>query len=168
MDRRLRMIVLARSAEFVSKSGLRADLNRVEETSDSKRFAFNYRAGSRYNTTALYQLRGDKWVVLRSPETDETRKPLERVMAAQLRKFGLPPKTYRQDLGDITRVDEWVRPDTAILYCLSSAAVQSKNESGERNYLDADFLFTLKFDADGNWKIVKTHQMSEKELEEEQ
>src|SRR6266542_2316035 len=27
---------------------------------DSKRFAFNYRAGSRYNTTALYQLRGDK------------------------------------------------------------------------------------------------------------
>src|SRR4029077_15321034 len=33
---------------------------------DSKRFAFNYRAGSRYNTTALYQLRGDKWMALRS------------------------------------------------------------------------------------------------------
>jgi hypothetical protein len=34
--------------------------------------------------------------------------------------------------------------------------------------LMAIFLFTLKFDAKGNWKIIKTHQMSKKELEEEQ
>ena len=33
---------------------------------------------------------------------------------------------------------------------------------------EASFLFTLKFDDAGNWKIVKTHQMSNKELEEEQ
>ena len=33
---------------------------------------------------------------------------------------------------------------------------------------EASFLFTLKFDDAGNWKIVKTHQMSKKELEEEQ
>jgi hypothetical protein len=26
----------------------------------------------------------------------------------------------------------------------------------------------LKFDADGNWKIVKTHQMSEKEIEKDE
>ena len=31
--------------------------------------------------------------------------------------------------------------------------------------LMANFLFTLKFDADGNWKIVKTHRMSDKEVE---
>src|SRR6266498_4621564 len=135
---------------------------------DSKRFAFNYRAGSRYNTTALYQLHGDKWVALRSPQTGETRQTLERVMAAQLRKLGLPPKTYRQRLSDITRVREWVGPDTAILYRSSSAAVPPKNESDERNILGADFLFTLKFDEAGNWKIVKTHQMSKKELEGEQ
>ena len=134
---------------------------------DSKRFAFNYRPGSRYNTTALYQLHGDKWVALDSPETDETTKPLERVMAAQLRKLGLPPKTYRQSLSDITRVREWIGPDTAIFYRSSSAAVQSKNESDERKHLAAGFLFTLKFDAEGNWKIVKTHQMSEKEVERE-
>jgi uncharacterized protein YecT (DUF1311 family)/sugar lactone lactonase YvrE len=133
---------------------------------DSKRFAFNYRPGSRYNTTALYQLRGGKWVALRSPETDETSKPLERVMAAQLRKLGLPPKTYRRSLSDITRVREWVGPDTAILYCSSSAGVESKNE--ERSYLEATFLFTLKFDEGGNWKIIKTHRMSDKEIEEHQ
>ncbi len=34
--------------------------------------------------------------------------------------------------------------------------------------MTADFLLTLKFDEAGNWKIVKTHQMSKKELEGEQ
>ena len=34
--------------------------------------------------------------------------------------------------------------------------------------VEAGFLFTLKFDDAGNWKIIKTHQMSKKELEEEQ
>jgi hypothetical protein len=33
---------------------------------------------------------------------------------------------------------------------------------------EAAFLLTLKFDDAGNWKIVKTHQMSKKELEDEQ
>jgi len=37
-------------------------------------------------------------------------------------------------------------------------------ESGK---LEAGFLFTLKFNEAGNWKIVKTHQISKKELEEE-
>jgi hypothetical protein len=29
----------------------------------------------------------------------------------------------------------------------------------------ADLLFILKFDEAGNWKIIRTHQMSEKEVE---
>ncbi|HMF45383.1 MAG TPA: NHL repeat-containing protein [Candidatus Udaeobacter sp.] len=129
---------------------------------DSNRFAFNFHTGSRHFTTALYQLRGDKWVALRSPETDETNKPLERVMAAQLRELGLPPKTDRQSLSDfmsVREVREWIGPNTVILNCSSSGAAQSKNESEGRNHVAADFLLTLKFDAKGNWKIVKTHQI---------
>jgi hypothetical protein len=34
--------------------------------------------------------------------------------------------------------------------------------------MTTDFLFTLKFDEAGDWKTVKTHQMSKKELEGEQ
>jgi hypothetical protein len=34
--------------------------------------------------------------------------------------------------------------------------------------MKAGFLFTLKFDKSGNWKIIKTHEMWKKELEEEQ
>jgi hypothetical protein len=33
--------------------------------------------------------------------------------------------------------------------------------------LMAIFLFTLKFDTEGNWKIVKTHQMFDKEVEKD-
>jgi len=139
--------------------GVLASETKVVWAPDSKRFAFNYRAGSRYNTTALYQLRGDKWVALRSPETEETSKPLERVKAAQLRKLGLPPKTYRQKFGDITRVREWVGPDTAILDCSFSEEVQSKKEGGGRNHLGADFRLTLKFDTEGNWKTIKTREI---------
>ena len=45
--------------------------------------------------------------------------------------------------------------------------LQVWEESGSREP-EAVFLFTLKFDDAGNWKIVKTHQMSKKELEDEQ
>jgi hypothetical protein len=129
---------------------------------DSKRFAFNYRAGSRHYTTALFQLRSNKWVPLRSPEARDTSKPLERAMAAQLRQLGLPQKPDRQSLSDVTsvrEVREWVGPDAAILYCSSAEEVQSKKESGERNKVGADFLLTLKFDAEGNWKIVKAREI---------
>jgi hypothetical protein len=107
-------------------------------------------------------LRSNKWVPLRSPETQDTSKPLERAMAAQLREVGLPPKLDPQSLSDVNsvrEVREWVGPDAAILYCSSSEEVQSKNESGERNHLGADFLLTLKFDAEGSWKIIKTRQI---------
>jgi hypothetical protein len=61
---------------------------------------------------------------------------------------------------DVLKVRNWTDPYTAILY-----APCYERPSGE---LKAGFLFTLKFDSAGNWKIVKTHQMSKKELEEEQ
>jgi sugar lactone lactonase YvrE len=129
---------------------------------DSKRFALNYQAGGRYNTTAVYQLRDDKWVALRSPETDETTKPLERAQSVQLRKMHLPKNTYQRRIWDTWKVRKWTDANTAILYADSQRSVSDKGD------LEAHFLFTLKFDADGNWKIVKTHQMSEKEIEKDE
>ena len=71
----------------------------------------------------------------------------------------LIPQVHAQTQAD----REWINANTAILYAYSQWFMG--DDQGE---LDANFLFTLKFDADGNWKIVKTHQMSEKELKEEQ
>ncbi len=130
---------------------------------DSKRFAFNYSPPhahhTSYETVAFYQLRGDKWEALRSPVDDTS----DRKQLAQLGKGHLPkdsnPRRCAPD-SDVLKVRNWVDANTAILYapCYGRA-------SGE---LDTAFLFTLKFDAEGKWKIVKTHQLSKKELEDEQ
>ncbi|HXL80423.1 MAG TPA: hypothetical protein VN951_06060 [Pyrinomonadaceae bacterium] len=57
------------------------------------------------------------------------------------------------------KLRKWSDATTAIVYAPCYGRTSGKLEAG--------FLFTLKFDAAGNWKIIKTHQMAEKELEEE-
>lgn len=128
---------------------------------DSKRFAFNYiplqAHHTSYETVALYQLRGDKWVALHSLVD----KASERAQLAQLARKYSPRNTYRQGASspvrDTLKVRSWTDANTAILY-----AYLQGNED------DAAALFTLKFDAEGNWKITKAHQMSKKELAEEE
>jgi len=82
---------------------------------------------------------------------------------AQLGKGHLPkdfnPRHCAPD-NDVLKVRKWTDANTAILY-----APCYGRTSGE---LEAGFVFTLKFGADGKWKIVKTHEMSKKELKEEQ
>jgi hypothetical protein len=129
---------------------------------DSKRFAFNYSPPhpphTSYETIALYQLGGDKWVALSLPVAETS----ERTQLAQLAKEHLPKSAYPRHvkpLRDILKVHNWTDANTAILYAYS-VWVGSGSRSSE-----ASFLFTLKFDAVGNSKIVKTQQMSNKEVE---
>jgi hypothetical protein len=68
------------------------------------------------------------------------------------RRQGTPNATH-----DLLKVREWIDANTAILY----APCYRRNS----DKVKAAFLLTLKFNAAGKWKIVKTHQMSEKEVE---
>ena len=132
---------------------------------DSKRFALNYKLPCKhctYDTIAFYQLRDDKWVALRSLVDERS----ERGQLAQLAKDHLPKSAHErriwrsQPTHDLLKVREWIDANTAILYAYSQWFM-----GDDQGHLEANFLFTLKFDADGNWKIVKTHQMSDKEIE---
>jgi hypothetical protein len=126
---------------------------------DSKRFAFNYIPANAHHTSretvALYQLRDDKWVALHSPVD----KASERAQLAQLAEKYLPKNSYGRRFldsspeDDTLKVRKWTDANTAILYAYS----QTDEEQGA-------VLFTMKFDAEGNWKIVKTHRLSKKEL----
>jgi hypothetical protein len=41
-----------------------------------------------------------------------------------------------------------------------------KKKGEEENVdLTAHFLFTIRFDDHGNWKVIKSHRMSDKEVE---
>lgn len=134
--------------------GSRLRQARVVWAPDSKRFAFNYSpptaSHTTYETIALYQLRGGKWVALPSPVNSRSGRP----QLAQLAKRHLPKADQSVD---VLKVRSWTDADTAILYARSAWA-----GSGS----EAHFLFILKFDAKGNSKIVKTHQMSDEEVDE--
>ena len=54
---------------------------------------------------------------------------------------------------------------TAILYVYSNEAVTTDNGEGDMVDLAAHFLFTIRFEDRGNWRVIKSHQMSEKEVE---
>jgi hypothetical protein len=127
--------------------------------SDSKRFALNYKADDSSTLTALYQLRGEKWVALRSPITNQTTELVERAPSAELRKMHLPKNADPRRDSITWEVTQWTDANTAILYAYSSWSV------GDISDLETHFLFTLKFDAKDNWKIVKTHQMSDAEID---
>ena len=59
-------------------------------------------------------------------------------------------------MSDDLEARSWTDANTVILYAYS-----------EGNEGEAAALFTLKFDEAGNWKVVKMHRLSKKELEEE-
>lgn len=123
---------------------------------DSKRFGFNYSPPhahhTRFTTVAFYQLRGDKWVALRQlPDY------LLRRRSDYLPKGFNPRQCVRE--WDELKLREWTDANTAILYAPCH---------GRSSDLPAAFLLTLKFDDAGNWKIIKAHQMSKKELAKEQ
>jgi hypothetical protein len=129
---------------------------------DSKRFAFNYSPVQRHHTgfhralktVAFYQLRGDKWEALRSLEDETT----ENLAKGHVPSNARPP--HCDPDVDTFKLRNWTDANTTILYAACYA--RSSGEPGSR------FLFTLKFDEAGNWKIVKARRLSKKELEEEQ
>ena len=129
---------------------------------DSKRFGFNYSPLHAHHTTyqkvAFYQLRGDKWVALHQPaDALEPSQLLQAPLKDHLPK-GFNPRHCAAEWDEL-KLRTWTDANTAILYAPCY---------GPSRDLKAAFLFTLKFDEAGNWKIIKTHQMSKKELEDEQ
>lgn len=132
---------------------------------DSKRFAFNYSPPhaphTSYETIALYELRGDKWVALPSPvEEASEQAQLVQLAREHLSKKSRPRRGWKP-IRDILKVRSWTDASTAILYAY--VAWDGRGASNAK----ASFLFTLKFDAEGNSKIIKTRQMSDQELEKE-
>jgi hypothetical protein len=130
---------------------------------DSKRFALNCSQGPRYQDSSLYQLRGGEWKSLKSPN-DGVGGILKKTIAAQVKKQGLPSKTDLRLIWETFEVRRWVDSNTAILYASLHQVVRENPETR----FDVEFLFTLKFGAEGNWKVVKSHQLSDEEIDKEQ
>jgi hypothetical protein len=64
--------------------------------------------------------------------------------------------------------DRWVDGSTLIVHASMGEVVHKYDGEYEGLGFGADLLLTLEFDEAGNWKIVKIHRMSKKELQKEQ
>ena len=129
---------------------------------DSKRFALKRSPG---HQSSLYQLRDDHWVALESPE-DKAFEWVDGVVTGQLKRKGLSKKTSLRSLWWTVEADQWVDASTLVVHASLAERVERGETDAEDLDFGGDFLFTLKFDDAGNWKIVKMHRMSEKEVEE--
>src|SRR5436190_16645449 len=128
---------------------------------DSKRFALKRTRG---HQSSLYQLRDDHWVALESPE-DKAFEWVDGVVTGQLKRKGLSKKTSLRSLWWTVEADQWVDASTLVVHASLAERVERGETDAEDLDFGGDFLFTLKFDDAGNWKIVKMHRMSEKEVE---
>jgi DNA-binding beta-propeller fold protein YncE len=125
---------------------------------DSKRLAFYWGQG-RTHQTALYQLNGNKWNALENPtQDDEIEKTVQADVAAQIKHKHLGKDPSLRLLWDKLEPIRWTDPTTLTVRASLAELVRDKDDG-----VGNDFLFTLKFEADGKWKIIKTHKMSEKE-----
>jgi hypothetical protein len=131
---------------------------------DSKRLAFYSCGAGKEHLTLLYQLRDDHWVALEGPR-DELFQRAGKIIEAQAKRKGLPKKTYLHMQWWTVKPERWLDSSTLIVY--ASMAEVAHRYNGEYAGLNfgADLLVTLKFDTAGKWEIVKTHRMSDKEVE---
>ena len=111
---------------------------------DSKRLAINCRSGSHFTGTYLYQLKDDKWVDLASP-VDATLERLKKAKSAERNKKNRSEETSDEPDFDSWIVERWTDADHAVL--------QAHLRGG-----DYQFIYTLKFDKDGDWKIVSQNK----------
>jgi hypothetical protein len=137
-------------------SGRNAPDARIVWAPDSQSFGFNHSPPhaphTSYKTTALYQLRDNKWVPMDSVVDDASRRSqlwqlTRRYSPKSARGVSQDPSTT-----DILTVRKWTDPNTVILDASDG---------------DAEALFTLKFDAKGKWKIIAMHRLSKAEREKE-
>ena len=131
---------------------------RVVWAPDSKRFAFNYSPPhphhTTYKTVAFFQLRDEKWVVLRSPEDT----------LVKLAKELLPKnvhKTTDELIPDVVKVRSWSDASTVIVF----SAWHPWKFDRHSNQLEAALLLTINFKEDGSWTITKKQRLAKKEIE---
>lgn len=134
---------------------------------DSTRFAMTC-AGGKGKWVTVFQLRNGKW---ETPDDvlgngDELMDRAGKIIEAQAKKKGMPKKTFLHMNRWSVEAEKWIDARTLVVY----AEMWEVAHRSDGSYADASFgtdvLFTLKFDDTGAWKIIKTHEMSEKEVKQ--
>ena len=134
---------------------------------DSRRLAFNYRAGTRYYTCAVYELAGDKWNALPDLESKATKVAdmMERAEQRQRKHLGATKSAHRRRINDTWKVLRWIDTDTFEALASSEATVVVNEQSDDVESLETTVLFTVKCDNRGGWRVTRLREPSNAELQ---
>lgn len=158
------VIVKADSSEVVVKlpgadGSSAAESGEVIWAPDSRRFAFNYRSGTRYCTCAAYELAGSTWKVL--PDFEEKAGSVQKAIAAaklaQIRRLKLPADANQRRIDDTWRALRWLDNATLELFAYSESSVEDESVS-------CGIVFRARCDNRGGWKIISKRTVAKAEL----
>ena len=134
---------------------------------DSRRLAFYSCGQGKEHLTLLYQLRDGRWVALKTPgDGDELFERVGNIIEAQAKRKGLPKKTFLHMQWWTVEPERWLDSRTLAMRVSMTEVVHRDNGEYVGPSFGTDLLLTLEFDDVGDWKIIKTHRMSEKEIKE--
>lgn len=153
--------------DFDVGTALAAETGRVVWAPDSRRLAFNYRAGGRYYTCAIYELAGKEWKALPDLETEakEVSKMIDRAEDRERKRLGVGKDAYRRRIHDEWKVLRWLDRDTFEAFATSTGTVLVKKEEEEPEWIGGAVVFTVKCDNKGGWKLLRLREPSDAELE---
>ena len=150
-----------------AETALATDTGTVLWAPDSRRFAFNYRAGGRYYTCRVYELAGSEWKGLPDFETNAkaVTEALTRCERKSVKELGLPKGAYRRRINDTWKVHRWIDVDTLEVLAYSEGSYVVKKKEEDIESVGCAILFTAKCDNKGNWKILRLREPSAAELQ---
>jgi hypothetical protein len=126
---------------------------------DSRRFAFNYRSGTRYRACAAYELVGSTWKLL--PDFEEKAETVQKAIAEaksqQIKRLRLPADTHQRRIDDTWRALRWIDNGTVELFAYSESSAEDESVS-------CGIVFRARCDDRGGWKIISKRKVAKAEL----
>jgi hypothetical protein len=143
------------------------DLSLLVWAPDSRRFAIAC-AGGKGSSTSVYQLRNGKWETGEDVlgNGDEIMNRAGNIIEAQAKKKGMPKKSFLHMNSWTVEPEKWIDSSTLVVYAAMREVAHRNDGSYAGASYGTDLFVTLKFDDSGAWKIIKTHEMSEKEVKQ--
>jgi len=133
---------------------------------DSKRFAWNCRAGGRDERTALFQYDDGKFVELKDAAEEIGRDVVGAEHERQFKALNLPADTYRREIWDSWQATRW-KDNATLELTVTSLRTVADPTTNEAKSLEARFRLTLKFDQQGRWRLIKTVKVLEPPIDRE-
>jgi hypothetical protein len=133
---------------------------------DSRRFAFNSRAGGKSYVCDLYELAGTTWKKLPDLFTNAkaVNQMIERVLRKEARKLGAKKDALNMVMSRL-KVVRWLDSDTFEAYAGESRRIMVHENDEDWEYLGCAVLFTGKCDNHGKWKVTSSRELSAAEGE---